>query len=162
MIKLFEESVVARHDVVPTSFHPEPEMEKSQYEEYLIVAKDIGIECNGAFLDEKIKQVLLEENISIYDNSKVVKYLDSQLGNDWEWYGLREADKDHLAGWVSHNVEARDVDFSKRVYTGSIPLPVLLTIQKLQKAIPEVYFYISGKKKPDGDPFLTICTRESS
>jgi len=128
--------------------------------EYARVCAEIGYTC-GDLIREKLKAFLHDEGIHIYNHKQVVAYLDEQLGNDWEWRGLRQADVDELGAsgnWHTTG-EPRHVNFAVRPYRGAIPLPVLLTIQKIQKAVPEVFFYISSPKNNDGAPFLMVTTR---
>ena len=72
---------------------------------------------------------------------------------------MRKADVDELSGWIMHGT--RDVKFSDQPYRAAVPLPVLLTVEKIQKAVPEVFFYVSAPKvmAGDPDPFLMVTGR---
>lgn len=133
------------------------QLESEERKEYISLCEEIGYTNCTDLTREKLKAVLHEENIHVYDGNDVVKYLDQELGNDWEWRGLRQVDVDHLVG---HSMtSSRLVPFSKEPYRGAIPVPVLLTIRKVQKAVPEVFFYISAPKGNDGDPFLMVTNK---
>lgn len=138
----------------------DPKMAPDEMDEYVRVAAEIGVDCCTDLVREKLIRCLREENIHRYQNDQVVNYLDDQLGADWEWRGLRTVDVEHLSGWWMNKTEKqRRIDFSKQPYRGAVPLPVLLTVQKIQKAVPEVFFYVSAPKDNDGDPFLAVTNR---
>lgn len=139
---------------------PKSDLSETEREEYGRVCAEVGFEC-GDLIRERLKAFLHDENIHVYDNKQVVEYLDQELGSDWEWRGLRQADVNELGATGKWHTTGgpREVMFANRPYRGAIPLPVLLTIQKVQKAVPEVCFYISSPKGNDGDPFLMLTTR---
>lgn len=136
-----------------------PTLDTPEITEYESLLAEIGIEETPGITLEKLRRCLQDESLPGYNKSQVVAYLDEKLGKEWEWAGLRQVDVDHLSGWVSHSEGQRDVTFSKRVYQGNVPLPVLLTVQKIQKAVPKVCFYVSSPKVVEGDPFLYVTSR---
>ncbi len=138
-----------------------PKLNSEEMEEYIRISSAVGIDCCTDLIREKLLKCLREENIHIFNENQVVAYLDDKLGKDWEWRGLRTADVEHLSGWHT-NSEQRRVDFASEPYRGAVPLPVLLTIQKVQAAVPEVFFYVSAPKDKDGDPFLAVTSRHLS
>jgi hypothetical protein len=158
-------SSVAVADAVPSRLSPPtpttvaPEMDAEMREEYLKTAEALGISDSPAILSERIRIALQEENITTYKGKDVAEYLNQELGRgQWEWAGVRPCDVDHLVGWVAHH-GPHDVDFSRSRYAGEIPLPVLLTMQKILAKVPEAHFYISEKEKSKDDPFLLVTGR---
>jgi hypothetical protein len=137
-----------------------PVLNDEEMAEYIRVSKGIGIDCCSDLVREKLLHCLHDEHIHIYNNAQVVRYLDHKLGDDWEWRGLRSVDAKLLAGWrTGPDSEVRRVRFSSEPYRGAVPLPVLLTVDKIQAAVPEVYFYVSAPKNDDGDPFLAVTSK---
>ena len=141
----------------------EPKIQDEERLEYIRVCQEVGYEC-GDLVNEKLVAFLHEENIHIFDMDQVVPYLNEKLGADWQWRGLRQVDVDHMGATGNWRVTGRaggrrDVYFANRPYRGAVPLPVLLTIKKVQEAVPEVFFYISAPKNNDGDPFLLVTSQ---
>jgi hypothetical protein len=139
----------------------EPRLDAEEMAEYIRVSAEVGIDCCTDLTREKLLACLREENVHIFDNAQVIAYLDEKLGNDWEWRGLRTVDVEHLGttgAWHTTG-KPREVYFARQPYRGAVPLPVLLTVQKIQRAVPEVYFYVSAPKGNDGDPFLCVTNR---
>jgi hypothetical protein len=143
-----------------------PSLQSEEREEYKRVAEAIGIDCCTDLIREKLRACLTEENIHTYNYPQVVNYLDDKLGADWEWRGLRTMDTEHLKGcylkgcYLPAEKSHRKVLFADEPYRGAVPLPVLLTVQKICKAVPEVHFYVSCPKGADGDPFLMVINRQ--
>lgn len=133
----------------------------SELEEQIAIETKLGISPSREVLKSKLLKCIEDEGINVYPRSQVVKYLDEKLGNTWVWMGLRKVDSEHLGErWVSHQEPARDVSFSDEVYSETIPLPVLLTVEKISKAVPEVHFYVSSLPEPKGDPFLFVTCQK--
>jgi hypothetical protein len=137
-----------------------PKLVGDEMAEYIRVSEEIGIDCCTDLVREKLLRCLDEESIHVYNHKQVIEYLDEKLGNDWEWRGLRTIDAEHLAGFHTIQDGARNVNFTKEPYRGAVPLPVLLTVKKIQAAVPEVFFYVSAPKNNDGDPFLAVTSRQ--
>lgn len=137
-----------------------PGISSEEMQEYMRVSTEVGIDCCTDLTREKLLACFREENIHVFNMKQVVAYLDDNLGEDWQWRGLRTVDAAHMPGgsW-SHEVGKRKIFFAGDVYRGAVPLPVLLTVQKIQKAVPEVFFYVSARKNEDGDPFLAVTNR---
>jgi len=144
----------------PQTYEAKPDLSSLELEEYLKVCEEIGLTNNADVISQKLLCCFKEENIHVYNGSQVVNYLDKELGDTWQWRGLRDSDVEHLAGWSQDYKNARDVSFSDRKYNGAIPLPVLLTVKKIMKAVPEAHFYVSATEE-DGDPFLSVAHRNS-
>lgn len=160
------ETVVAEPDPEPVlpSAHPvrDPKITPDEMQEYIRVAEAVGLDSSTDLTRERLLQCFRDENIHVYNMPQVVKYLDAKLGPTWEWRGLRNKDARHLKGWFTAKTETRRrVVFADEPYRGAIPLPVLLTVEKIQKALPneEIYFYVSAPKDNDGDPFLCVTSR---
>lgn len=138
-----------------------PTIEGDELAEYMRVAAEIGLDSCTDLTREKLLSCLRDEGIHVYKIQQVVAYLDQELGNDWEWRGLRSIDTAHMpgGGW-GHTVGDRRIAFAAEPYRGAVPLPVLLTVQKIQKVMgDEVYFYVSAPKDNNGDPFLMVTSR---
>jgi hypothetical protein len=148
---------IVRHGVPTSSAVEKLELEKTELEEYASLCEELGIVDCSDLLTEKLKAVLLEENIHVYNSRQVYEFLDQEIGDDWEWRGLRPQDVKELGGWKS--VSYRKIAFSKQPYRGAVPLPVLLTVKKVSSACPDVYFYVSSPKGDDGDPFLMVTAK---
>jgi hypothetical protein len=148
---------IARREIPTPSPASDLELQTEERKEYAVICEQLGIVDCTDLIREKLKSVLRDENIHIYDLKQVVKYLDQELGNDWEWRGLRPCDVEHLKGW--HTTMVRKVPFSDEPYRGAVPLPVLMTVKKIVEAVPEMHFYVSTPKGDDGDPFLNVTRR---
>jgi hypothetical protein len=128
--------------------------------EYLAIAKSIGLDDDlGYILDIKLRDVLAEENIRVYDYDQVAIFLDTKLQEEWKWMPLRQIDAEEFPGgnW-GHTIANKRRVFSNERYNRPVPLPVLLTVEKIVKRIPEVRFFVSGIKR-DADPFLCATTK---
>lgn len=137
----------------------EPTIDGVELDEYIRVCDEIGgLSCADLAL-ARLRKHLREENAEPFERKQVTAYLDQKLGKEWQWFGLRQEDADHLGGWVLHTEGARDVEFAKTQYMKAVPYPVLLTIEKIRKAIPDVYFFVSAPEVPEGDPFLLVTRR---
>jgi hypothetical protein len=154
---------VAQSEVAFPSSGPAkiPKLSEEEMTEYIRVSAEIGIDCCTDLTRERLLRCFKEENIHVFNRDQVIEYLDKKLGTDWEWRGLRQMDAKHLAGWFESKTDThRQINFAKEPYRGAVPLPVLMTVQKIQKAVPnDVYFYISAPKENDGDPFLCVTSR---
>lgn len=138
----------------------EPDMSAEERAEYIRVAEAVGIGDSPAVIAERLLAFMQEENITTYDRQKVYEYLNQELGKGkWEWRGVRKSDVAEFSGWISH-YDGGDVMYGAIAYTEKIPLPVLLTIQKVAEAVPGAHFYISELASSKvGDPFLMVSGR---
>lgn len=137
-----------------------PALDKDEQSEYLAVAKAIGLDDDlGYLLEPRLRQLLRDENIRVYDYDQVCKFLDVKLGTDWRWMPLRQIDSDEFPGgeW-GHEIAGHRRKFGNNRYNRPVPLPVLLTVKKIAEAIPQARFYVSGIDR-DADPFLCVTTR---
>jgi hypothetical protein len=140
----------------------QPRLGAEELAEYQRVSEEVGVACNNDLTRERLLHCLRDENIHVYNGDEVIAYLDAKLGPTWEWRGLRQVDVDQLKGWSIDKTDAhRKVCFSDEPYRAAVPLPVLLTVQKILAAAPDVHFYVSAPKvmAGDPDPFLYVTTR---
>lgn len=147
---------------MPSTYEPRvPKIDGEEMEAYVKLCEEIGIDCCTDLTREKLLKCFREENIHVYNFDQVVAYLDDKLGSDWEWRGMRTVDVNHLNDkWhIQETKKHRRVEFASEPYRGAIPMPVLLTVRKIQQAVPDVYFYVSSRKDQDGDPFLMVTNR---
>lgn len=156
-----EEPAKAKAPIPTSGPVRKPSLDDAAMEEYAKVSAAVGIDCCTDLTRERLVRCLREENIHVFSTTQVVAYLDDKLGLEWEWRGLRKLDAKHMPdGTWSHTVGERKIKFAGDVYRGAVPLPVLLTVQKIQAHdIPDIYFYVSARKDEDGDPFLMITSR---
>jgi len=131
--------------------------------EYEDVCQSIGIKSPASVIGRMLA-CLHDEKIPIYDLDEVRSFLNKKFGKgEWAWQGLRKIDVEHYVRWSSWNrqFQTETLAFpgtawhnSDRVYSEAVPLPVLLTIQKVAKVAPEVMWYVSAPQVRGGDPFL--------
>lgn len=160
--------------MVPARVAIEPSMDDAARAEYIEKAKVLGI-YNGALKREMLLALLCENGLRVYPYDKVELYLDMMFGrpcgcppdalghyrecSTWGWHPLREKDDGQLvSGHSSANGRIQ-----RGVYQQAVPLPVLLTVEKIVEAVPDVYFYVSGRIVPQtDDPFLAVSARGMS
>jgi hypothetical protein len=126
---------------------------------YLALAAKLHV-GNAAILEAKLERVLHAEMIPVYEYAKVTAYLDHLVAkrnyeevnvkgpwfrSEWSWFSLRKGEHKGI----------REAKVVKPVYQGAIPLPVLMTIDKIQSQLPEARFFISQVKEVP-DPFLAV------
>lgn len=145
---------------VPATVKPEAVLVGNELAEYSHLADSIGW-APGCILDQKVKIFLAENNICVYPLAKVRDYLDKQFGvhnyhATWCWCPLRKDDRDaNLHNQHESHRNGHIVD--NRRYHGQVPMPVLVTVEKIHHAFPDVHFYVSdAMQREDGDPFLAI------
>lgn len=150
---------------IPKSYEAHPDLNGDELEEYLKVATALGLSSQGAVASERLRHVIKRGNFHIFDRVQVAEYLNEKLGKDqWEWAGLRPCDVEEFSdsNWFSHHGDHR-IPFSHRQYSANVPLPVLLTVQRIAEEVPEARFYISNRREnPWADPFLMVTTKNSS
>jgi hypothetical protein len=129
-----------------------PELDGETRDEYLRVAAAIGLTESPAVQAERMRVVLQSENIRCYDDAQVHRFLDHKLGKGkWVWSPLRASDLEHRRGWQ----DGAGVRFGSSIYSDKVPLPVLLTIEKIHASCPDAHFYVSSNQT-DEDPFLYV------
>ena len=159
MVSLFEGKYMNEPEVVtpPSSSPVKTNLSNDELAEYVAVAERIGLK-SPSLLSEKLRHCLQDENIHMYNVDQVGKFLTKKLG-EWHWRGIRQCDVDELKDGWSMESDGKRIQFSDRLYADKIPLPVLLTVEKIQAAVPEAHFYVSTAGKPNEDPFLLVTAR---
>jgi hypothetical protein len=145
---------------IPSSHEVKPDLSAEEFTEYQRVASAIGLDTQEAIFNERMQHCCAINGFRRYDGVQVENFLHSKLGKGkWEWMGLRICDVEHLGGWVS-TTTVPHVPFSRKQYGRKVPLPVLLTVQRVLEEVPDAHFYISGIPGVDDDPFLKV-TRQN-
>lgn len=145
---------------------PAPAIDPDLHLEYVDTAKRLGV-VNGALKREMLLHACREHGINVYERRAVERYLETVFGRPrgrtfhgtWGWRPLRQVDE--------RKVEFPDLDswgqsghILRGLYQGAVPLPVLLTVERLSAAVPDVYFFVSDKNEQSDytlDPFLMVC-----
>jgi len=146
----------------------------TELEEYRQVCEELGYKP-ADLLAEKVLQFCAANAIEVYPIEKVQAYMNKRFG--------RETSRDY-AGWGWWPMRAREVTFVvntahwnlSRVYGGGrldspldqpytekIPLPVLLTAQKIEQGVPGIIgFAVAAKcdRRVKGDPFLGVLVHQ--
>ena len=155
-----------------------------EYAEYERVAAKVGFAPRGLKSDALLA-FLRESGIRVYPTDAVVKYLGEKYGvkkddplisgstvAKWVWKPLRSADgfdrtvRERLMQtgrqiWHSRNgAVARE----QHPYAKPVPLPVLLTVERISDKFPEALFFVSDEYSapPMPDPFLAVVYGEDS
>ena len=106
-----------------------------------------------------LKQVLIDECLSIYPTAAVEKYMDRK--GHWAWHPLREQDVSaQVVGRISSHDWPRNYGHTMHSrYEEIVPYPVLLTVQRLIKATnDQVNFYVAALGNHP-DPFLGVIAK---
>lgn len=150
--------------VAPSRISMEPRMADEERRVYIEKAKALGV-INGALKEEMLLNFLKESGLGFFSYEKVEAYLDNMFGKarhryspTWGWRPLRPEDQGKLSR------DRADVDrnpnngFLGGTYQKAVPMPVLLTVQRVFEAVPDVYFYVSDQVVVNGqtDPFLSV------
>src|SRR5208337_3327674 len=154
-------SVAVKEPPIPKSYEAKLELDGDEFAEYCKAAEAVGLQHSEALFNERIRHCCTANGFRIFNYEQVVEFLDRKLGAAWEWMGLRDTDVEHLGGWVTAG-KPHQVPFSKKQYGRKIPLPVLLTVQRVLEDVPDAHFYVSGIPNVDDDPFLLVTARQSS
>lgn len=141
-------------------------LESNQRKEYLQASTKIGL-----FGAAQLRMILEENLIETFPLDKVCDYLDHVYKYEnkedesatWGWRGLRRIDCNERV-WGSPPRHT----FLVGPYRKEIPLPVLLTFDKIQSLMPEegmVFGFISDEISAAdraSDPFLAVLTRNGT
>lgn len=109
-----------------------------------------------------LAQVIRQECLSVYEQAKVEKWMDRK--GDWSWFPLREMDCER---WRIHRQTKTAYEFSlgsmsRREYQLVVPVPVLITVDKLVKRLRnEVNFYVAAPGRGH-DPFLAAVNADGT
>lgn len=131
-------------------------------DDYIDAARRVGV-INAATKRGMILRICAEMGLRVYPLGAVEKFMDAQFGHakkgsdpTWGWRPLREADRDKL---ISNRDDGMPNGcIAKRLYHGAVPLPVLLTVERIAEAVPDVHFYVTDKVNAtaEEDPFLAV------
>jgi hypothetical protein len=152
--------------------------------EYVKLAKQLGISGPEKALAERTRAdefaaFISEAGILAYPRERVRAYLNAQYGGTpWGWRAVREKDNPMVVGrralgsyvagdgTIDNGYEA----WNKRndiliggpdtaLYAKPIPMPVLLTMKRIEEKFPQATFWISDEAKRlpiPKDPFLMV------
>lgn len=136
-----------------------------RFEAYTALATKHGVR-NGAFLQAALLRFCKREEIPVYSNDAVWKYLDSILpfalkqgtsftqAAGWVWYPLRKSD----VGMLTNHIDGRNGSIVKAQYQAAVPLPVLHLVDKIAQLFEDVSFFVGARFENEwiGDPFLAV------
>lgn len=148
------------------------------YAEYQRVATKVGFAPRGLKSDA-LRQFLREAGMRVYPLGAVQAYLDGKYGvaDDrhgarWVWKPLRSADgytreqRDAHAQyiWLVKHAVNGVVAREQAPYGKPVPLPVLLTVERIVEKFPDALFFVSDEYKAPAvpDPFLAVVYGEDS
>jgi hypothetical protein len=123
-------------------------------QEYIELSKRLGINKIPLQLIE-LARVIREVCIGVYEYDAVTRYLDGQVERkrknrfdytDWNWHPIKSSNG-FWSGWPNH--------VSADVYNKPIPMPVMLTIDRIESLYPSARFYVSDIRDVK-DPFLAV------
>ena len=129
-------------------------------DEYFKLATKLGIK-SAKVTQARLEAFLHTECMGLYEYSKVAAYMKSiasKEGKVWVWKPLRAKDALNNQTTVYSHDHGRVMGGS--VYPHEIPLPVLMSIDKIATAFPEALFMVSDYAVPRPDPFVGVTTRE--
>lgn len=146
----------------------EPTMADELRREYIETAKGVGV-INAPVRREMLFALLKEMGLSIYPYDKVAAYLDHMFGLDlngnqtWGWRPLREEDDKPKFGTLPYGPRFNGMVL-RETYQKAVPLPVLLTVQRIAEAVPGVHFFVSDQvtARDRLDPFLAVSVGDTS
>ena len=133
--------------------------------EYAAVSAQVGYKP-AQVRQEELKLFLADNSIPAYDREQVHQYLVVQAEEhrvEYKWIPLREQDKQ----WNCVPLGTTDAKFNDFFTHGNIrtnwgpyaqivPLSVMETIAKINKAFPDAHFYVSDISHYP-DPFLAVA-----
>jgi hypothetical protein len=137
------------HPVAPALNSDAPDLDA-----YFEVAQAIGFEP-PIILKERFRRTLASTGLPVYSRYDVARYLDRQYGQGrpdrptWGWRPMRPADVQSPVAEVKNN-DALLRGFAS--YEKAIPLPVLITVQRLLADFPGARFFVSDDVKPSEIP----------
>lgn len=152
---------------------PDPELEA-----HAALAKKLGVAVYPKLGALKLRNILAEEGLTCYDKKAVRAYMDSLAGQtpntSWFWFHAiaRQVLNDTISLGYYNRGNALDLEKIQgsiigSVYRDAIPLPVLLTIDKLltrlgDDVVPVIAatFELSKLRPAPADPFLAVLMRE--
>ena len=147
---------------IPNAYEVKPDLNVDEFAEYRKVASAIGLTQSESIFNESMRQCMATNGLRQFNTNQVARFLNQKLGKwKWNWMGLRKSDVDHLKGWYQE-ADGSKVEFGDQQYGRDVPLPVLLTVQRILEEVPDAHFYISGIPGVDDDPFLLVTKQRGS
>ncbi len=124
-------------------------------EEYNRVARKVGAQVRVSGKDHALRNSLRGLVIPVYDRAKVEKYMDAR--GTWGWYALNAnfVYKENIRRVTPINYATRYGAMVREAYPRQIPLPVLLTVEKIMDQHPTAEFYVAALHDFP-DPFLGV------
>jgi hypothetical protein len=145
---------------VPVALAEDLTIPVDEFSEYRRIADKIGWKSDSV-VEERFRHFFAENGMTVFPFEKVETFLDSEFGvakdgaPTWYWRPLREKDMQaKLSMNDEHDGKNGQIN-NDAWYQMEVPLPVLMTIEKVHDEIPEACFYISESVE-EGDPFLMV------
>lgn len=142
--------------------HDSDSVDEAMRERHRELAKFHSIGCAAPAETGKLRNMLVELGVRIYDRAQVEKWMDKQ--GQWNWKPLRPTDRRNL---TIHRLTPNDYSIiyggmSSSIYSDLVPLPVLETMDQVYQAMPnKVAFYVGSLDKHP-DPFLAVVSLEDN
>jgi hypothetical protein len=131
-------------------------------EAYFVLATKLGVR-SAAVTRARLEKFLHEECMGLYDYDKVAAYMSNlaeQAGKEFVWKPIRDKDG-HAASKLGNATSWGHGRFVTGAYQHEIPMPVLMSIDKIATAFPdEAIFFASDYEVKRPDPFAAVTTRE--
>jgi len=140
-----------------------PILSDDERAEYARLANKLGTHVRGPALEGELAQALRELMIPVYDRAKVEGYLDEH--GYWGWFPLsvvqpraiihRVNNVSHRPSYYYGGMATNDPDYGvpNAAYAEAVPLPALLTAERILDRLPSTLFYIAAARSFP-DPFL--------
>ncbi len=158
-VALLNEPEAVVKETVPVAESEDLSIPSDEFSQYRRIADKIGWRSDSVD-DERFRHFFAENGINVFPIEKVESYLNSEFGPykqgtpTWYWRPLREKDMQAQLGMSGRDRKNGQIN-NDGWYQLEVPLPVLMTIEKIYDAIPEARFYVSESVE-EGDPFLMV------
>lgn len=138
------------------------ELNEMEQQELNRVMESLGLD-NSALSKQQLLCALKHLDIPVFDFEEVRCYMNKLFKSErsaWGWRPIRSVNVDFSGierGYAGDNWANGKVRFGNS-YEQAIPLAVLLTAEKIQRAMPSVGFFVSDavRKSDVRDPFLAV------
>ena len=110
-----------------------------------------------------LRRTLYAEGIPIYPLDAVASWLQAHVseGETWGWFPLRNTDYVFMLEGNRRGLASQNGSLRRAQYEKPVPLPVLLTVDRLTTQLPgDLRFFVSDTAKYQ-DPFLAVMERAS-
>lgn len=138
---------------------------------YIKLAESLDF-APAKLMEYRLLEFFQANGIPVYPYEKVAAYLDRILGpartpdercdsTKWGWRSLRAKDHEGIELQNAGCGKPNGVLF-QRPYQQIVPVPVLMTVSKIEQAfpqpVPNIGFFVSDRYEPadKGDPFLMV------